>query len=317
MWTFVARRQSVVAFAVCAVGLAFTVQPVGLTAAETDAVLAVVNGRPLRQSDLDLHCLVRRIPEAERANQRERLIEKLIDQRLLAEFLTARRTEAAPEELDARIAGVRAAIARGGKDPDAELQRLGISADVLRQALALPLAWQQHVRRVVTADQLAEHWAAHHVRYDGTRRRVSQIVLTLPADADDAARQAAVDRLTALQAELAAGRLTFADAARTHSQSPSREQGGDVGWMVYGTNLPRELADVAFSLPLQAVSPPTRSRFGVHLLTVTAEEPGDLSLEDVRGEVLTDLGRRLWDEQLATERANAKITRSGASAGPR
>jgi hypothetical protein len=278
----------------------------GPTAGTSD-VLATVNGAPVRAADLELLYLLRRIPENQQTAVRERCIDELIEQRLMSAFLTSRRTEADPVEVDARIAGLRAALMRGGKDPDAELQRLGITPDMLRGALALPLAWQQHLRRVVTADQLAEHWAAYHARYDGTRRRISQIVLTWPPDASDATRQAALARLQQLRSDIDAGRTAFADAARTHSQSPSKEQGGNVGWVVYGTRLPREIADVAFAVSLNTLSEPFTTRFGAHLILVTGEEPGDLSLEDVRSEVLADLGRHLWNEQLAKEKGSAKI----------
>jgi peptidyl-prolyl cis-trans isomerase SurA len=112
-----------------------------------------------------------------------------------------------------------------------------------------------------------------------------------------------------VQADIAAGKLTFADAANAHSQSPSREDGGDMGWAVHGTRIPKEIADIAFDLPVGKVSDPFISRFGAHLLLVTAEEPGDLSLEDVRDEVLAEIGRTLWAGQLQQERAAAKIER--------
>lgn len=275
-----------------------------------DQVLVTVNGQAIRQSDLDLLYLVRRIPEEQRAAVRDRCLEELVDERLMAAFLAGRRTEASPQELDSRIAGLRAAIERSGKSADEELGKLGISNDVLRKALALPLAWQQHVRRVVTAEQLAARYAAHRARYDGTRRRVSQIVLTLPADADEPARQSALKQLATLKAEIDAGKVSFADAARQHSQSPSKEQGGDLGWSVYGARLPAELSNVAFDIPVGQVSDPFLTRFGAHLLLVTDEEPGDLSLEDVRGEVLVELGRELWASQLAHERAAASIVRT-------
>ena len=82
-----------------------------------------------------------------------------------------------------------------------------------------------------------------------------------------------------------------------------------MGWAVYGQRLPQALANVAFDLAPQSVSDPFLTRFGAHLLQVTDEEPGLLSLEDVRDEILAEIGRGLWDEQLASERESAKIER--------
>jgi parvulin-like peptidyl-prolyl isomerase len=55
------------------------------------------------------------------------------------------------------------------------------------------------------------------------------------------------------------------------------------------------------------ISEPFRTRFGVHLLTVTDRKPGDLSLEDVRGDVLAAMSRALWEQQAGEERARARI----------
>lgn len=276
------------------------------------APVAVVNDHSIAASELEFLYLLRRVPEERRGELRGRFVEELIDQRLMAEFLESRRAAATPEELDSRIADVRQMISRGGNDPVEVLAKVGVTEEMLQKTLALPLAWNQHVRRVVTDEQLLGQFTAHRARYDGSRRRVSQIVLTLPPEADEAARHVALQELVALKQELDAGRMTFAAAAKEHSQSPSKEQGGDMGWGIYGQRIPREIADVAFDLPVGQVSEPFLSRFGAHLLVVTEEEPGQLSLEDVRGEVLAEMGRGLWSQQLAELKAAAKISRNNA-----
>jgi len=275
-----------------------------------DAPLVVVNGVSIRSSDLEFLHLARRIPEARREELRPRLIEELIDQQLVRAFLASRQTEAPAEEIDARLRALRGLIEQDGQSPEAVLAKLGLTEELLRRALALPLAWSQHVRRVTTAAQIEERFASHRYRYDGTQFRVSQIVRTLPADAREEQRQAARLLLDRLRGELVAGTITFAAAAREQSHSPSAEQGGDVGWASYGTRLPRELIDAAARLSVGEVSPVVETRHGLHLLTVTEIRPGDLSLEDVRGELLTDLGQQLWSELVASERAKAKIVRS-------
>lgn len=276
---------------------------------QTDPVLAIVNGATVRQSDLEFLCELRRIPETARAAASDRLLEELIDQKLMAQFLQSRRTEATPEELAARVADLRSLIERSGRNPDEVFGKLGITEDVIRRTLALPLAWNHHVRRVVTEEQLQQFFQKHRAKYDGTRLRVSQIVRPLSPQAADADRQAALELLQQVREEILSGKITFADAARAHSHSPTAASGGDLGWVVYGARLPRELSDAAFALQPGEISPPVVSKFGVHLLTVTGTQSGDLSLEDVRAEVLADLGKQLWAEQLTQERSRAKIER--------
>ena len=282
-------------------------KPAPAPTAAPDQVLATVNDHPIRQSDLDFLYLVRRIPEADRAALQAKLLQDLIDQRLMREFLASRRTEALPDEVAARITALRQLIERSGRRSDEVLQSLGVTEETIRQTLALPLAWNVHARRAITNEQIADWFARHRARFDGARLRISQIVRTVPANAPEADRQAAIDLLTSLRGELAAGTTSFTDAAKRHSQSPSASQGGDLGWVSYGGSLPRELVQAAFALKPGEISEPVVSRFGVHLLTITDSKPGDLSLEDVRDDVLGELSQKLWEQQLAAERSTARI----------
>lgn len=280
---------------------------------ESSPVLATVNEQPITEADLEFLSFTRRVPEKERAAVRERLIAELIDQKLMTAFLESRSIQAQPEEIASRIAMIRALIERSGRKPEEVYQKLGLSEALLGRTLALPLAWNRHVRQVVTAEQVETYFREHQRRLDGSKLRVSQIVRTLPADASPEARRAAVEFLASLQKEIASGKIRFDDAAKEHSQSPSGERGGDIGWIGAGTggNVPEELRRAAYTLQPGQVSEPVTSRFGVHLVTITESVPGQLSLEDVRGEVLTELGEQLWREELERQRAAAKIVRPG------
>ncbi|MFV0445436.1 MAG: peptidylprolyl isomerase [Planctomycetaceae bacterium] len=279
-----------------------------IRATAADAV-ATVNGHPIDAAELELLFLVRHVPDEQRPAVKQRFVDELIDQQLMADFLKLRGIKATKEEIDASVAAVRSGIERGGKSADEVLSALRLTEERLREVLALPLAWNRHVRLAVTDEQVQEYFRAHRAELDGTRRRVSQIVITLQADADAATVTKAMNELKSIRADVVAGKTTFANAAKAHSQSPSKDNGGDMGWEVYGTWMPKELADVAFQLPVKEVSEPFRTRFGVHLLQVTEQEPGDLSLEDVRGEVLTALSQQRWNEQLQQQRVAAKIER--------
>jgi len=72
------------------------------------------------------------------------------------------------------------------------------------------------------------------------QRRIRQIVIKLPADADEKANKAAKEKAEALAEKLKkGGKLTFADAAKQSSDDPaSKGRGGDLGWRARGgTNL--------------------------------------------------------------------------------
>jgi parvulin-like peptidyl-prolyl isomerase len=101
--------------------------------------------------------------------------------------------------------------------------------------------------------------------------------------------------------------MAFEEAARSRSDGPSRMQGGDVGFFAFQGTMPAAFAAAAFKLERGVISPPVRTPFGVHLIEVTDEQPGLLSLEDVRSEVMAHFSKTFWDETVRSERAQGGV----------
>jgi len=184
---------------------------------------------------------------------------------------------------------------------------LGYSEDTLREELALPLSWKVHVNRMVTPKRLREYFQQHRQEFDGTQVRARHIVLQVPTGKESDELKAAEEKLRQVRTDIVDEKITFAEAAKKYSEAPSRENGGDVGFFPYRGKMPAAFSRVAFSLKEGEVSGPFRTPFGVHLCTLTAQTPGQLSLEDVRQPVLKQLSRELWNETVRKERAQAKI----------
>jgi peptidyl-prolyl cis-trans isomerase D len=122
------------------------------------------------------------------------------------------------------------------------------------------------------------------------QRAIRHILLTVPADADDAEAQAVKKRLAGLKAEVEAG-AGFAEVAAAHSEDPgSAEQGGDLGKVGRGIMDPA-FEQAAFELPVGVISDPVRSRFGYHLIEVTEIEGGEPKpFAEVREQLARELG---------------------------
>jgi peptidyl-prolyl cis-trans isomerase C len=235
---------------------------------------------------------------------RKPFLEQLVDRRLMQGFLAERKAAASELELDAELRRIRELIQRSGETPEAVLARLGYTEETLREELELPLAWRSYARLLITPNRLREYFAKHQRRFDGTEVRASQIFLKAQTPEE---REAALDKLTAIRGRIASGELKFADAAKEHSEAPTAAAGGDVGWFPYRGKMPAEFSQVAFNLGVGEMSEPFASEFGVHLVTVTAEKPGELSLEDARRDVYAAFADELWDEIVAKQRAAAQI----------
>ena len=71
-----------------------------------------------------------------------------------------------------------------------------------------------------------------------------------------------------LKSQIEAG-ADFAEVARTHSDCPSGEQGGDLGEFGQGMMV-KEFDDVIFSAELNRIHGPVQTQFGYHLIEITS-----------------------------------------------
>ncbi len=113
-----------------------------------------------------------------------------------------------------------------------------------------------------------------------------------------------------LKSDIAAGTVTFEDAARDNSDLGDAAQGGRLGWVAKG-QLGRTLEDAIFAAPLgQVADPVTVDGEGIYLVRVNAEEtraPDEDQEAELRSTVFGD-----W---YTTERDAFEVTRDPAITG--
>jgi parvulin-like peptidyl-prolyl isomerase len=276
-----------------------------VVAAQSDsAVLVTVNGVAIHQSELDLQMLMRQIPAQDRGRYQRAVIEQLVDQQLVRVHLQRSAAKVSPKLMDRQMTQIKERIRRRDGDPKQVLKTLGLDEAGLKRALLLPLTWQAHMRATITSDQLRSYFTKHHARFDGTRVRAAQILITAKTPEQ---RSTAVRQLAEIRSKVQDGQLTFERAVALHSQAPSRKQQGDVGFFTYQGKMPLSFTRHAFPLKVGQMSQPFESPFGVHLCRITDRQPGTLSLEDVRSAVFKKLSDRVWSELVARLRSTAKI----------
>ena len=281
--------------------------PQTLSDEDAKRLLVLVGGDPITEGDLHFLMVSRSVPEKLQPAVRKRFLEQLIDRRLMQAFLADRKAKPDKIQLEEQITRFHNLLKRNGKDPKKTLEQLGFTPEVLRNELALPLAWNTQVNRMVTPNRLREYFQHHRQEFDGTQVRASQILLKLAAPSKPKQLQAAQDTLQTLRREIIAGDISFSDAAKKYSQAPSRKTGGDVGFFRYRGKMPDAITQEAFSLKKGELSKPFATPFGVHLLKVTERKPGTLSLEDARRDVLKQLSGELWIETVEQQRRRVKI----------
>lgn len=279
---------------------------------EATRTVAKVNGKAITAGDVEFAAATQQVKSEDRAAREAQLIERLIERQLVREFLAKRKIQAPADDVQFQIQHAESVLKKLGEDPAMFLAKLGYTNERLKQELGLPLAWQVYVRQTVTTPQIREFFEQHRAEFDGTQLRARQVFFKrdatkVDARASEADVAALVTRLKELREQIVSGKLSFPDAAKQFSEAPSRDQGGDVGRFGFRGKLPAPVAQAAFALKVNDISEPIVSTFGVHLIQVTERYPGDLSLEDVRPQLVERLADQLWQATVSRERKAAKI----------
>jgi peptidyl-prolyl cis-trans isomerase C len=285
---------------------AFLLAVAPLAAADPATPLVKVNGVTLTTADLEFYARSRGLDDAAIAQQRAALLEQLIDRQLIRSFLATKKAIPDPDLLDLQVEQLESLTRRRGEDPAVLFPKLGLTPERLRAELGLTLAWQGDILKTTPVAELRAYFEAHRAEFDGTRVRVRQIVRP---GANPEQITAAETLLTDLKRDITAGTIGFEEAARKHSTAPSREQGGDAGWVSGRGELPEAVTLAGLSLKAGELAGPIRSPFGVHLIQVTERQPGQLSLEDARPQILMQFAQERWIATVASERKTARIIR--------
>jgi len=106
---------------------------------------------------------------------------------------------------------------------------------------------------------------------------------------------AAQKRLTGFKQQLESGKANFEALARENSEDGSASLGGDLGWASPGMFVP-EFEEAMNRLPINGVSDPVVSRFGVHLIQVTDRRAVSLDLKQQREQARNVLREQKFDE---------------------
>ena len=99
----------------------------------------------------------------------------------------------------------------------------------LRVDLATRVQWKAFILPRLPDNVVKGYYDANKPFFDKVFVRASHILIKLPPTATANDRQVAANKLTALRAEIVAGKLDFAKAAKENSDCPSKENGGDIG----------------------------------------------------------------------------------------
>ena len=259
--------------------------------------------------------IMARLPAAsgeQRQRQEAAVVEQLVDDRLLRSELDRLAIVVGSDELEVRLAQFRQQLAARGVRFEAFLAQSGRDERSIRDQMLVELRVEKYVQPRLSAEALTETFEKNHRELDGTRLRVSHILLRPETLRGDDAVEKCLADAEEIRRRIMVGARSFEDAALMQSVGPSRRHGGDLGWITREAPLVDAFARQAFLLAKGEVSRPFVTPFGVHVIKVTDVEPGTVSMDTVRPRVQQLLVKTLVRDLVAQ---GARRTRVEYEAG--
>ncbi len=288
---------------------------------QADFIVAVVNSEPITNQDVLVRLQRLESQAARQGNTlaREQLIREVLERLILERAQLQLARQAGVRSDDAAVDQAMADVARQNQLSVEELQRR-LSADGmtlsrfredLRDELTLNRLRDREVdSRVKVSEQEIDQFLAEQKAAVGTgpvSLRLGHILVAVPENASP--EQVGKLQLTAqsIVERLRAG-SDFASLARTLSDSPEKEAGGDLG-LRPADRYPPLFVDATQTQPVGALVGPLRSGAGFHVLKVLEKKQGDtpaLVTQTRARHVLLRTGPRLTENAARQQLAQFK-----------
>ncbi|MGN0854633.1 MAG: peptidylprolyl isomerase [Kiritimatiellia bacterium] len=223
-----------------------------------------------------------------------KLQEKALDQAIGAKLLFDRACQldlpVTGAEVDAEVAKVVAQV--GGEE---NFRKALAAQNITGAAFRRELEKGARVNKLVsqacagvadpTEEEIARFYEAHRSEYVVAPQVLCQHILVKSAEGDPSeAKSAAFEKIRAIRARIIAGG-DFAEEAKKHSDCPSGQQGGSLGWFGRGMMVP-EFDTCAFAMKKGEVSDIVTTQFGYHIIYKADEKGGGAqTLVDVHDQI--------------------------------
>lgn len=297
-------------------------------------VAATVNGQEI--PEVAVWRALRQFPAAEHAAARKEILNHLVENALIDQYLNALKVTAEPAEVDKLIGELKAELQKAKKDYAKELEAMMLTEAEFRTEVTAQMKWDKFIKQQGTDPALKAFFDKRPDIFDGSLVRARHILL--PLETDPAKKAAAQKTLTdikaavtaeAAKAEAAAtgdalakqqakGRKAeevFGEYAKKVSTCPSKATGGDLQFFPRVGAMVEPFAEAAFKLNVFDLSDVVETEFGYHLILCTAKNPGKAKkFEEVKEDVRAVYAMQLRTAVINQMKPKAQITTSPAPA---
>jgi parvulin-like peptidyl-prolyl isomerase len=300
--------RSFIAHAACLI--AATACGSSTSAQEQPVVVARIGSAPVRSDEVDRELRqaygaevdLAKIP----AEVRQRAARQVVDRRLVLSYLHETKQGASSQDLEFALEQLRKELKAQNVSFEEYLRRGNWREEDFRRHLAWKLSWDRFLATALTDANLQKFFDRHLPDFDGREMRVAHILLKADP-ADVSALEKAMAEARQIRQDIAAGKLSFADAAKKHSQAPTAAGGGDIGFIQRREPMPEAFSKAALWLKEGEISEPVVSTFGVHLIQSLEVRPGKRTWKDAEGELRKAVAHYLFQWAADKQRAKTKV----------
>jgi len=323
---FIVWLPVVLVFFFCAVGGAEEAKEPEAKA-EKD-YLAVVNGTIITEKDLQRELSIAKkqyeamgspLHEAQIAQIKDRLVEMMINRELLYQAAQGDKISVDEQEVKTQFELWKKQFAPEGNAKEA-IAGMGLSEEEFHAQMKKLTVIEKFIDKkfrsqISVSDEEVKKFYDSNPDFFKIPDQVkaSHILIKVDENADQADKDAARKKLEGIKNKIDKEGADFAELAKEHSECPSSEKGGDLGYFRRGMMV-GPFEETAFSQEPDTVSDIVETQFGYHLIKTTAKQPGGVaSLEETRDNIqqhlLDQKIRKQINEYLTTLQEKADIKR--------
>jgi parvulin-like peptidyl-prolyl isomerase len=290
-------------------------------------VAAKVNGQDV--PEVAVFRALRQFPVEERAIARKEILNHLIENYLIDQYLSALKITAEPAEVDKLVAEIQGELKKSNLDYQQQLDQMMLTEAEFRAEVTAQMKWDKFLKQQGSDAELKKLFDANPLVFDGTMVRARHILQTPNADpakieeskktllaikqmveseSAKAATAATGDAAAKEQARIKRAEELFGEYAKQYSICPSKKNGGDLSYFPRVGAMVEPFAKAAFELQPYAMSEVVQTEFGYHLIMCTAKKAGTpRKFEEVKDDVRGVYAVRLREAIIAQVKASAKI----------
>ena len=265
-------------------------QPDSSPSKDPNEVIATVNGEDILRLELDriLDKAKRRMGKANLHLVEEKIINDLITQAVLKQFIKKEKLQIDPDRIEGEIANFKENIKKNPQTKDKSLETLleeqGGSLAELRVALDISFAIDDYMEKTITGEEVEKYFTENVNTFNGETVTASHILVDAKGVTDEAKLKAAKEKADKIKKELDGG-ADFVQLAKAYSDCPSAKTGGDLGPIKRG-EMVKEFTEVAYATEVNGISDPVKTQFGYHIIKITGKEGGkEVNFEEIKDKV--------------------------------